>query len=95
VAGPELLEWIDAGGTIGLLVAIVAGAVRGWWIPGRLYERTVTERDRLLELAIRSTSAASSATDVMRGQRQTVEEVAARAAAEAVVRAQGDEGWSR
>jgi hypothetical protein len=83
----ELLEWINAGGVVGLLVAVVAGALRGWWVPGKTHERVIHERDRLLELAIASTVTTEAATEVMRSQKQTAEEIARTAAAEALARA--------
>lgn len=86
-----ILELLDKGGTVALLVVIVLGSVRGWWVPGRLHERVTAERDRLLELAIRSTNAAKGATDLVAAQRQTAEQIAQRAAVEAIERAR-DEG---
>jgi hypothetical protein len=84
---PELLEWINAGGVVGLLVVIVAGALRGWWIPGKTHDRVIAERDRLLELALASTSATEAAAKVMQTQTRVAEEIAAKAAAEALAQA--------
>lgn len=87
----EFLDLLDKGGTLAILVVIVVGSIRGWWVPGRIHERVVAERNRLLELAIRSTSAAKGATEIMQQQRETAEQIAERAALEALARAR-DEG---
>ena len=54
--------------------------------------RLVGERDRFLEIALRSTNAAKGATDVMREQRSAIDAdtIAHRAALEALERARED-----
>jgi hypothetical protein len=83
----EILEWLNAGGVVGLLVLIVAGSLRGWWVPGRTHDRVVAERDRFLELATRSTVATEQATKVMQAQQDVAQEIAEKAAREALARA--------
>lgn len=36
-----------------LLVVIVYGAIKEWWVTGRQYKRIVTERDQLLDLLLK------------------------------------------
>lgn len=94
-----LLDVLDKGGTLALLVLVVVGAARGWWHPSRVVAerdatiaRLIAERNRFLDLALRSTSAAKGATDVMRSQRDSLdaETIAHRAAIEALERARED-----
>ncbi len=34
-----LLTLIDRGGVVAVLVLIIAGSLRGWWVPGWLYRQ--------------------------------------------------------
>ena len=53
--GVEVISWIRDGGIIGLLVLIVLGSVRQWWVPGWHYRQTLQERDEWRNLAMRGT----------------------------------------
>lgn len=37
-----------------ILVGIAIGAYRGWWVPGWRYKEIKDERDKLLDLALKS-----------------------------------------
>jgi hypothetical protein len=90
---PEVLDWIDKGGVVAVLVlglfGVIVGAMRGWWIPGRTHDRVVAERDRLFELALASTVTAETSAKVMERQQRVAEEVAVRAALAALERGTG------
>ena len=91
---PEVLSWIDKGGVIAVLVlslfGVVVGAVRGWWVPGRTHDRVLAERDRLLELALASQSTTEAAAQVMQSQTRVAEQLAVKAALEAIARSRED-----
>lgn len=39
----EMLAYIERGGIIGLLIIIVVGAIREWWVPGATHRRLLAE----------------------------------------------------
>ena len=53
----------DASGPA-LMAVIIVGALKRWWISGSEYRRVLAERDRFLELALRSQNTADKALSV-------------------------------
>jgi len=47
-------KYADKLTTVVILVFVVVGAYRGWWVPGPHYKRILNERDKLLDLALAS-----------------------------------------
>lgn len=54
----SVLEILDAAGTIGLLVVIVFGALKGWWVPGWAYKNALREIEQWKDLALTGTEIA-------------------------------------
>lgn len=56
---PDILTWLaDNIGTFVLLIVIVWGAIKEWWVPGVTHRRMVDERNELLRLALKGTRVA-------------------------------------
>jgi hypothetical protein len=51
-------------GAYAILLALVAGFVFGYIVPGKTHDRVVAERDRYLEMATRGMELAKRAADV-------------------------------
>lgn len=49
----ELYNYANKTTGIVLLVIIVYGAIKEWWVTGRQYKRIVVERDQLLDLLLK------------------------------------------
>ena len=49
----DVVALLESGGTIAGLVIVVAGVLRGWWIPGIHHRKIIEERDaRIAELVV-------------------------------------------
>jgi hypothetical protein len=57
----ELLSVISDGGVLGLLIMILFGLVKRWWVVGWVYEDCAKERDEWKDLALSGTRAAEQA----------------------------------
>ncbi len=58
----------DAGGwavVVAILIAVGAGAVRGWWVPGFVYRREVARADAMTAQAGLNTTALADLTNVV------------------------------
>lgn len=60
---PELLDVLTQGGVVGLLILILVGGHRRWWVWGWQHKDTVRDRDEWKALALRGTGLAEAATD--------------------------------
>lgn len=99
-AVPGLLQWIDTGGLIGLMALALWAFLTGQVIPRKLHQdeiadrdttiaRLLAERNRYLEIAMRSTRVAERSADALMDEKHTLEEVAQRAAEAALREAMG------
>lgn len=50
----DIINYADKITGIAVLIVIAYGAIKQWWVPGREYRRIVQERDRLLDLVLKS-----------------------------------------
>lgn len=64
----ELLQVLQQGGMVGLLLIIIVGGARGWWVFGWMYKDRVrdlaAERDLWMKAALKSTGTVEKATEV-------------------------------
>lgn len=65
VASPETLTVVERLGLIGLLLIILIGGSRGWWVFGRTYNELVKDRDLYRDLALRGTRLAEQASNTV------------------------------
>ena len=63
----QLLDVVTQGGVIGILVLIIAGGARQWWVWGWHYRIVVKDRDEWKRMALRNTVLAERATDAAIG----------------------------
>jgi hypothetical protein len=70
-----LLQFVQSGGVLGLLMAIVIGGSRGWWVYGRTYEDMRRERDEWKAVA---TGAITSVKDTLGAMEPLIEQIARR-----------------
>lgn len=54
----DILSTVRDAGVIGLLVIIIVGGHRKWWVWGYLYDQVLKERDEWKTLALRGTELA-------------------------------------
>lgn len=59
----ELVGLVTDGGVIALLILILVGGHRRWWVWGWLFRDTLRDRDEWKALALRGTGLAEAATD--------------------------------
>jgi len=57
----QLFDIISSGGVVGVLTVIVVGALKEWWVPGKVHRRVVTEKDFWRSHALKSTNLAEAA----------------------------------
>lgn len=72
---PDLKSLADAGGLViamTLIVAILYGAVRGWWVPGWIYRQAIAERDLLITDVAALSSALARQVDVTQDGHKTI-----------------------
>jgi hypothetical protein len=62
----ELVGLVTDGGVIALLILILVGGHRRWWVWGWLHKETVADRDEWKQLALRGTGLAETATSAAR-----------------------------
>lgn len=60
----QFLSYLRDGGIIGLLVAILIGGFRRWWVFGWHYDAVCKERDEWKQLALRGTVIAGQAVEL-------------------------------
>jgi len=60
-----LNQVVQTGGVVGLLVTIVWGALKEWWVPGRVHRRTVAEKDFWRTHALENTRLTAKAVDLI------------------------------
>jgi hypothetical protein len=48
----SILEWVATGGMIPLLLGIIYGNVKGWWVSGAMYKTMEQDRDEWKALAL-------------------------------------------
>jgi len=51
----DLLRYVRDGGILGILIVIVVGSMRKWWVPGWLYKQAIEEGQARLEHQIEQT----------------------------------------
>jgi hypothetical protein len=73
-----------------VLIVALYGAWKEWWVPGPTHRRVIVQRDEFMRLLLRSTITAEKATEVMRHQQESAEQIATRAAADAVAAARAE-----
>lgn len=61
----QLLQIVNTGGVVALLMLIVVGIQRGWYVPSRYYDDIVKDRNEWKELALTGTRAAERAVTVV------------------------------
>lgn len=49
-----IFEIVQTGGTVGLLLLILIGGLRRWWVPGWAYDEKVNECNQWKTVAMRS-----------------------------------------
>jgi hypothetical protein len=54
----NLLNLASRGGVIGLLLAIIIGGIRKWWVFGWQYDALIKDRDEWKKLALNGASTA-------------------------------------
>lgn len=72
----QLVHWISSAGALGILAFVLVALMRGWLVTGRTHERVLTERNRLLELALTSTRAAERAVTIAHEDRDIIRRIA-------------------
>lgn len=65
-----ILDFIQKGGTISVLVIVLVGALRGWWVPGYLYKELQRERDAWRDIATRGLNVAELVSPITRRRDQ-------------------------
>lgn len=61
----ETLTIVERLGLIGLLLLILIGGSRGWWVFGRTYLALERDRDLYRDIALRGTAAAEKASNAV------------------------------
>lgn len=61
---PNLIDWLQNAGSIGILAAAVVAFLRGWVVPGAVCKQLREERDRALELVYKQAQLAERALEV-------------------------------
>jgi len=54
----DILDIISQAGVVGILVIILAGGLRQWWVFGWLYRATIEERNEWKQIALRGVNLA-------------------------------------
>lgn len=60
----DILNFASDAGVIGLLVFVLVGGAKKWWVWGWSYEELVKDRDEWKELALSGTNLAERAVDL-------------------------------
>lgn len=61
----EILTALDKGGTVALLLAVLVGGVRQWWVFGHHYREMRTDRDQWRTLALNGHTLSQRAVQVL------------------------------
>lgn len=67
LAQTEVASWLDLldkGGTVAILVLIIFGGAKGWYVPGWIYKRQEKELDEMKQLARSGTDLAEKSTNL-------------------------------
>jgi hypothetical protein len=59
------LQFVRDGGVIGLLIVIVIGNLRQWWVPNWVYQDAVRDRDEWKQLALSGTAIAEKSANAL------------------------------
>lgn len=59
----DVIKVLSDAGVVGLLVIILVGGSRGWWVFGRTYEDKVKECNAWRDLALKGTTIAEKMAD--------------------------------
>lgn len=70
-----ILQYVQSGGVLGLLLVIVLGGARGWWVYGWQWALLQKERDEWKALA---TGAVTSVKEIVESMEPLVEQIARR-----------------
>jgi len=57
----SILGLINSGGIVGLLVLVLVGGYRRWWVYGREYDSVIEERNEWRRIALMSSDIAKTA----------------------------------
>ncbi len=60
-----ILPLLNSAGTLGVLVLIVYGGSRGWWVYGRTYEEMKSQRDDYKLLATQGIASIQKVVDII------------------------------
>jgi hypothetical protein len=61
----SIIDVVNSGGVAALLIAVIIGGARRWWVFGWQYDAVSTERDHWREMAMHGNELASKATDAV------------------------------
>lgn len=65
-AAQDPIQVVQTGGMVGLLITVLLGGHRKWWVFGWRYSEVVKERDEWRELALRSANLAESLNEIQK-----------------------------
>lgn len=65
----QVLSTLRDAGVIGLLVMIILGGYKKWWVWGYLYEEAKKEADEWKEIALKGTELADRMVDISKKRR--------------------------
>ena len=65
-----VLDVVETAGLIGVLVLILVGGAREWWVYGRFYRAALEDRDEWKRMALTGTELADRAVQVASGRRR-------------------------
>jgi hypothetical protein len=63
---------VQTGGVVAVLLVIIIGGVRKWWVFGWQYQKIEESNAKWMELALRSTNLAQSLDDISKRQPPTL-----------------------
>jgi hypothetical protein len=72
----DLVYWFTTGGAVAVLTFVVLALIRGTLVTGKTHERVLSERNRLLELALTSSAAANRAVELAHEDRDSLRRIA-------------------
>lgn len=72
----DLVHWLPTAGASGVLAFLVVALMKGWLVTGAAFDRVLSERNRLLELALTSARAADRAVTIAHEDREEARRIA-------------------